>query len=111
MSKRCPTTGQFLPAYDGEFMQPETYHGNWQHIADTNEGNILCPEAYAEYRNNEGAAQAYNVPLENVTTEFGWGARLSASGYMDCTDWLGVYASEALALKALREMYPPEDEE
>lgn len=34
----------------------------------------------------------------------GWGARLSAPGYMDCTDW-SVFATESEANKFLAEYY------
>ena len=39
----------------------------------------------------------------------GYGARLSAPGYMDCTEWT-VFSTEEEAEKYLEEMYP-EDEE
>lgn len=35
----------------------------------------------------------------------GWLARLSASGYMDCTDWLGPFESQALAFINLVDTY------
>jgi hypothetical protein len=50
----------------------------------------------------EGTPQEW----ENIK---GYGARLSAPGYLDCTDW-NVYDTEQEARKALDEMYP-EDEE
>lgn len=39
----------------------------------------------------------------------GYGARLSAPGYMDCTEW-SVYSSESAAREALVEMYGNEDD-
>jgi hypothetical protein len=50
----------------------------------------------------EGKVQSW----ENVE---GYGARLSAPGYLDCTEW-NVYDTEQEAREALDEMYP-EDEE
>lgn len=35
----------------------------------------------------------------------GYYSRLSASGYMDCTDWSGPYKTAAEALKACCEQY------
>ena len=35
----------------------------------------------------------------------GWGARLSAPGYLDCTDWLGPYESIEQATEALDEAW------
>ena len=40
----------------------------------------------------------------------GWFHRLSAPGYMDCTEWSGPYESEAAAMEALDEMYPDDEE-
>lgn len=47
--------------------------------------------------------------VSEVEVKDGWCARLSASGYLDCTDWTGPYATEAEALEALAEMYPDEE--
>jgi hypothetical protein len=49
----------------------------------------------------EGTPQEW----ENIK---GFGARLSAPGYLDCTEW-SVYGTEQEAREALEEMYP-EDE-
>ena len=38
-------------------------------------------------------------------TESGWYSRLSAPGYMDCTDWSGPYDSEEEAAVGLYEMF------
>ena len=38
----------------------------------------------------------------------GWFARLSAPGYLDCTDWSGPFDSEEEALEFLEEMYGDE---
>lgn len=35
----------------------------------------------------------------------GWYSRLSAPGYLDCTDWSGPYKSQDEAFTALYEMY------
>ena len=64
-----------------------------QIIRDTSEGDIYTPEQYAEYPGNEEAAEAYDVEPDNVDTVFGWWARLSAPGYMDCTEWIGPFES------------------
>lgn len=41
----------------------------------------------------------------------GWCARYSMPGYLDCTDWCGVYETEREALDAAREAFGDEDEE
>lgn len=44
------------------------------------------------------------VKLYSVAVREGYGARLSAPGYLDCTDW-SVYDSPEEALADLRDMY------
>lgn len=51
-----------------------------------------------------------SVPLPHetsytLTVETGWWARLSADGYMDCTDWSGPFATEAEAREHIKEQY------
>lgn len=43
-------------------------------------------------------------------TRKGWYARLSASGYMDCTDWMGPYSSEDEAIVELCEFWEVDTE-
>lgn len=92
------------------FMEIETYHGHVQRINNTRDGDIITPEQYAQYPSNEDAAEAYGVSVDEVVTEFGWYARLSAPGYLDCTDWTGPYESEDEAINELRDMYDIDDE-
>lgn len=47
--------------------------------------------------------------IQSVELIEGWGARLSAPGYMDCTEW-SVFDSEEEAITYLDEMYPEGDE-
>ena len=92
------------------FMQAEIFHGHCQVIRNTREGDIITPEEYAQYPGNEDAAQAYGVSADDVETVFGWFARLSAPGYMDCTEWSGPFDSEQAARDELREMYGDDDD-
>ena len=69
---------QWLEAQAAEFLQPEVDYLSAGSIADEE-----C--------------------LEN--TEPGWYARLSAPGYLDCTDWVGPYDTEEEALEALFDVY------
>lgn len=78
-----------------------TFHGHWQCV----DGEGMWPEEAAEHPGNEEAAKEFNVEPDQVTTEFGWGARLSAPGYMDCTDWIGPFSTEQEAVEELYEMY------
>ena len=42
--------------------------------------------------------------VESVEFNYGWGARMTAPGYMDCTDW-SVFATESEANAFLAEYY------
>jgi len=61
-------------------------------------------EAAADYY--EGSADR----IESVSLCEGYGARLSAPGYMDCTEW-SVFETEAEAEKDLEENYPDDEED
>jgi len=43
--------------------------------------------------------------IESIRSALGWFCRLSAPGYMDCTDWSGPYETENEAREAIVEMY------
>ena len=55
--------------------------------------------------------------IDSVERKEGWYARLSAPGYLDCTEWDGPHETAELALAAVKEFYevddngddPPED--
>jgi hypothetical protein len=92
------------------FMNPETYHGHFTRYNNTNEGDVLIPEVHDEHRGCVAdGAKAYGIDEDDVETVFGWFVRLSASGYMDCTDWTGPFDTEEAAIAELREMYPEEE--
>ena len=42
----------------------------------------------------------------SIDVEYGWAARYSLPGYLDCTEWVGVYDSEYKAVEHLEEVYP-----
>ena len=48
--------------------------------------------------------------IQTVGLIEGYGARLSAPGYMDCTEW-SVFKTEAEAQEYLNENYPEDEEE
>ena len=70
---------EFMHAYSAEFTEQEAL----AELADPD----LCEPRDAE---DCGA---------------GWYARLSAPGYLDCTDWIGPFDSEDEAFEALYETY------
>jgi hypothetical protein len=81
--------------YEGDFYVVETSHGTW-YVPDDCVGNMIDDvmefESYVE-----GIPQSY----EKI---HGFGARLSASGYMDCTEWC-VLDTEEEAVSYLCELY------
>lgn len=48
--------------------------------------------------------------LVRVIRREGWGARFSAPGYMDATEWVGVYDTEEEAEAEVREQHGDENE-
>ncbi len=48
--------------------------------------------------------------LEGISVREGYGARLSAPGYLDCTDW-SVFDTAEEAEKYLAENYPDDEED
>jgi len=51
-------------------------------------------------------AREYAPPGVDVSDyEAGWYGRLSAPGYLDCTDWTGPFDTEAEALKNVMETF------
>lgn len=81
------------------FMIPEYAHEKWAHV-ETNLGTETMPFDVAG-DTNPGSWEDHceGAPLE-VETSVGWGWRLSAPGYMDCTCWAAPYKTEAEAVKA-----------
>jgi hypothetical protein len=84
------------------FMKPNVVKMDVVEV-DTRDGSFLLPIEY--------------LPLEvTAVTEITavhtgqWIARLSAPGYMDCTDWMGPFDSEEEALEELFQIYSNIDE-
>ncbi len=83
-------------------LRPQAIHDLFV-VCETTSGVEVFPadavglnESYADYTTGTIAS------VELVT---GWFARLSAPGYMDCTEWSGPFPSEEAALAHLEEMY------
>lgn len=85
MSKLTKEAREWLAAQEQEFMTP-----------------------YVEYFNEQDAKEYVADCCEEQDTDYltaGYYARLSASGYLDCTDWIGPFDTEAEALQELYETY------
>lgn len=112
-----------------DFMQHDIQHGTWLEL-DTNEGTIFLPDMLFNVPNvqnildsDDNADDVYSElkaelsdfissrsTIFNAALIEGYGARLSAPGYLDCTEW-SVYATEAEAEEALTEMYGDDDDD
>ena len=82
------------------FMQPQiTKKLDWWKL-ETTEGTIFTQ--YSDF-SKEQAEEGYDL-LEPTEQVAGFGSRLSASGYLDCTEWC-VYDTAGEAEEDLREVY------
>jgi len=84
------------------FMQPQIEHGAWW-MVDGNCGIDYIPADFCgadEIGDFVESTHFYGKPEIVI----GYGARLSAPGYMDCTEWC-VFATEQEARDYLEEMY------
>ena len=59
----------------------------------------------------EEAAEAYELPqgIKTISSVTGYGARLSADGYLDCTEWC-VFDTEQEAAEYLRDTFGDDEE-
>jgi len=73
------------------FMEPEFYEGPWIEI-DANHGNSHYPdEGYSDYE-----YRSFGGDFDATVTRHPHGVlcRLSAPGYLDCTDWTAFETRE-----------------
>lgn len=92
------------------FMKPQIYRGGYFAV-ETSDGTEIVP-ADVIGRTMGTAGEAFENYVsghildtdECVEHKEGWLARMSAPGYMDCTDWT-VHVSETAATLYLDEAY------
>jgi hypothetical protein len=79
-----------------------------EEMAKLPELGVLIDEDHSEFDSIvRGFGPYLESPIEDVESvefNYGWGARMSAPGYMDCTDW-SVFATEGEAQDYLDEYY------
>ena len=79
------------------FMEPQVERDEW-FIYESTDGLCCVPYCYRWDIEEEDIQDIVN------DCEVGYGARLSAPGYMDCTDWT-VFDTEQEAIDYLAETY------
>lgn len=84
-----PESQRIIDALDREFMSTDV---QWFSDADAR-----------EYCQPEYGISDYEEP--STDDQSGYYARLSAPGYLDCTEWSGPFSTEDEAYESLVEMY------
>lgn len=96
------------------FMEPEIFHGHYYEI-ETTHGTEYVPVEASGFVNSLDELTDYlsGSPINSEDglpeAQEGWIFRLSAPGYMDCTEWC-VADSEKEAREYLEEMYGNDDD-
>lgn len=81
---------KWLEEQTNEFMKPYAYYFTADEAIEATSDEAY-PDGYLDDEDKAGRA--------------GWYSRLSAPGYLDCTDWFGPYETEDEAWTALYEAY------
>lgn len=82
------------------FMAPEIAEMEMFHIERNGETTLIPSDVF----DFSDVCPLIGESVE-ITVNKGFYARLSASGFMDCTEWSGPYSSEAEALADLCDTY------
>lgn len=90
-----------------DFMAPEVCHFGKAQTTDGPKGIIVYPDGGAP---EEGATDEHGDDVWERSEAPGYYARLSAAGYMDCTDWSGPFETEADAEEYLVETFDDGEE-
>ena len=102
------------------FMEPQIEFAEWYEIDGPHGTEFIPADVVGEvtlehFESGQPVPKALVDYCENKTAwtvekREGWGARLSAPGYLDCTEW-SVFDSESEATAYLQEMYGDDDED
>lgn len=90
------------------FMQNEVVYKTFHQLYTLNEGICSYP---AHSVSAAEVAKIHGEDIEDVETITGWFARMSAPGYLDCTEWCGPFETEEDAINHLSEMYGDDDDD
>jgi len=83
------------------FLSPEVVKEQVA-IYESREGGTEIVPAYAFSSFEDELAEDEQ---ESIEYGFGWIARLSAPGFLDCTDWVGPFETAEKAARELLELY------
>ena len=93
------------------FMSPIAEYFTKQDLinADT---QVVCNECREEKQefNIAACGEMHMVCTDCCPPEEGWYGRLSAAGYLDCTDWYGPFKSARDALREVRDTYEVDED-
>lgn len=96
-----------------DFMQREIEFGDWYEIDTRNGITVIPADIVGDAPTAAEVLQYLDVFRESdvykITKRTGFGARLSAPGYLDCTEW-SVFDTEKEAAEYLEEMYGCDNE-
>lgn len=102
-----------VPVEEGNmaFMQKQVEYFSAWHV-ETTCGTECVPRDVC-YSRKRAHLKDYLEGEQRESAELvtGWFSRLSAPGYMDCTEWSGPYDTEQAAREALDEMCGDDDSE
>jgi len=82
----------------------------WIPAEDVAQSGLLVGESTDDYEIVSKYEDYYEGEIDYVGVVTGYGARLSAPGYMDCTEWT-VFDTAQEAQEYLDENYPEDEEE
>ena len=102
------TNQEILTKMAEQFMKPVVTGAiKWMQLDTPNDGIVSCP---ASDLSASQFADIYDMDAAEVEFVSAYGARLSAPGYMDCTEW-SVFDTQEKAEQYLVDTYGDDIEE
>lgn len=97
------------------FMKPEVYEGQYYEVSANHGETHIVPFDVVGNMNQYAALADYvegeiDNPDDNTELCRGWLCRLSAPGYLDCTEW-SAFETEQEARDYLADMYGDDEDE
>ena len=89
------------------FMEDQIEFGEWWEL-DSSEGIFYAPAW--EVSKNEMIGDCANGSMWTIKLIKGYGTRVSAPGYLDCSEWC-VFDTEEEAQEYLDDYYPEDEED